>query len=180
MAWSIGMFSEQQFKPLWIRVWEKQGINFGVGPYHLVSNKPAQQFEHILAVAAAEAEAGDVDPPDYEFVTAFGLHQHRFVQRLTPSDRRKWGYSGVWKINTVRANDQHPAMFPLELPERCIKMHSDAGDVVIDPFGGSGTTMAACERLGRQGRMIEITPKYCAVTLERLALMGLEPRLASS
>ena len=68
-------------------------------------------------------------------------------------------------------------MFPVELPERCIKMHSDAGDIVLEPFCGSGTTLVACERLGRKGRAIEIAPKYVAVALQRLADMGLKPKL---
>ena len=58
-------------------------------------------------------------------------------------------------------------MFPVELPVRCIKMHSDPGDEVIEPFNGSGTTLIACENLKRQCRAIEIDPKYVAVTLER-------------
>ena len=67
-------------------------------------------------------------------------------------------------------------MFPVELPERCIKMHSDEGDEVLEPFSGSGTTLVACERLGRKGRAIEIAPKYVAVALERLSGMGLIPK----
>jgi len=68
-------------------------------------------------------------------------------------------------------------MFPLELPERCIKMHSGEKEQVLDPFLGSGTTLVACERLGRKGRGIEISPAYVAVTLQRLAGMGLMPEL---
>jgi len=45
--YSLDMFREQGFRPIWIRIWEKQGMNFGVGPYHLVSNKPVQQYEYI-------------------------------------------------------------------------------------------------------------------------------------
>jgi len=49
---------------------------------------------------------------------------------------------------------------------------------VYDPFLGSGTTLVACEQLGRIGYGMEISPAYVAVTLQRLADMGLEPRLA--
>ena len=59
-----------------------------------------------------------------------------------------------------------------------IGTNSDDGDTISDPFGGSGTTMVACEQLGRLCRMIEIEPKYVAVILERMATLGLEPRLA--
>jgi DNA modification methylase len=58
-------------------------------------------------------------------------------------------------------------MFPVELPWRCIKMHSDKGDAVIEPFCGSGTTIIACEELGRKCYAIERDPKYCDVTIRR-------------
>lgn len=175
LAYSINMFTERGFRPLWLRIWEKQGMNFGVGPYHLVSNKPVQQYEHILAVGTDE-EA--IDRTDFEWIAGFAGPKYRFVKRLTRQDRRAWGYAGVWRINTVPANDDHPAMYPLELPERCIKMHSDAGDVVLEPFAGSGTTLIACERLGRRCRGVELDPGYVAVTLERWATMtGQTPTL---
>lgn len=168
LAYSINMFTERGFRPLWLRIWEKQGMNFGVGPYHLVSNKPVQQYEHILAVGTDE-EA--IDSTDFEWIAGFAGPKYRFVKRLTRQDRRAWGYAGVWRINTVPANDDHPAMYPLELPERCIKMHSDAGDVVLEPFAGSGTTLIACERLGRRCRAVELDPRYIAVTIERWSTM---------
>jgi DNA modification methylase len=175
MAYSVNMFSECGFKVLWIRIWEKQGINFGVGPYHLVSNKPAQQYEYITAYGGNETE--EVDASDFEWVIGFAGPKYRFVKRLNKNERREWGYAGVWKINTVPANKDHPAMFPIELPERCIKMHSDKGNRILEPFSGSGTSLAACERMKRQGRGIEISPAFVAVSLQRLADMGLEPRL---
>jgi len=48
-AFSIVMFKEQGLHPMWIRIWLKQGMNFGVGPYHLVSHKPVQQYEYLAA-----------------------------------------------------------------------------------------------------------------------------------
>lgn len=179
MAYSINMFAENGFKVIWIRIWEKPGINFGVGPYHLVSNKPAQQYEYVAALGSDD-NIDMTDVTDFEWVLGFAGHGHKFVKRLSKADRKEWGYAGVWRMNTVVANKDHPAMFPLELPERCIKMHSDPGDIVMDPFGGAGTTMVACERLGRRGRSMELDPKYVAVSLERMAGMGLEPRLIGS
>ena len=175
-AYSLSMFSEHGYKPIWIRIWLKQGANYGIGPYHLASNKPVQQYEYLSAfVGNADLETYDFE--DYEWIIALAGHKHKFVKRLSGEDRRDWGYSGVWKMNTVKANDDHPAMFPLELPERCIKMHSDIGGIVYEPFLGSGTTLVACERLGRIGRGVEISPAYVAVSLQRLADMGLEPKL---
>jgi hypothetical protein len=167
LAYSIQLFMQAGMRPIWIRVWEKQGLNFGVGPYHLVSNKPAQQYEYV-ATFADESTALDVpEERPYAFVTAFAQAQHRYVARLTQAERKAWGYAGIWKINTVRANDLHPAMFPVELPERCLKMHSDAGGLILEPFCGAGTTLIAAERLGRRCRAVELQPAYCDVTIER-------------
>jgi len=168
MAYSVTMFGECGFRVLWLRIWEKQGLNFGVSPYHLVSNKPVQQYEHVLAVGVDE---GAIELNEYEWIVGLAGPTHRFVRRLTRQERREWGYAGVWKINTVPVNDDHPAMFPLELPERCIKMHSNPGDLVLEPFSGSGTTLIACERLGRYCRAVELSPAYVAVALERWAVM---------
>lgn len=71
--------------------------------------------------------------------------------------------------------DLHPCPKPVSLFFHLIE-HLASG-VVYDPFLGSGTTMVACERLGRLGRGIEISPAYCAVALQRLADMGLDPVL---
>ena len=58
-------------------------------------------------------------------------------------------------------------MKPVELVERAIKNSSKTGDVVMDPFGGSGTTLIACERTGRRARLIEIDPMYVDVIVTR-------------
>jgi DNA modification methylase len=61
----------------------------------------------------------------------------------------------------------HPAVFPVALPEFVIEAYSDKDDIVFEPFGGSGTTLLACERTGRQGRAVEIAPEYCDVIIKR-------------
>lgn len=58
-------------------------------------------------------------------------------------------------------------MFPVELPWRCIKMHSDRGDIVVEPFSGSGTTIIACEQLERVCYAMEQSPEYCDVAVKR-------------
>ena len=165
LVYSVNMFREQQFRPIWIRIWEKQGANYGVGPYHLVSNKPVQEYELIAALA--EEQGGEEEGESFEWVVGFAGRGHRFVKRLSQEERREWGYSGVWRIATVRANDRHPAMFPVELPERCVKLHSDVGDLVLEPFCGSGTTIVACENLGRRCAAVEREARYVAVCLQR-------------
>lgn len=71
----------------------------------------------------------------------------------------------------------HPTQKPVELFVAVTKDYTSDNATVFDPFGGSGTTMVACEQLSRQCRMIEIAENYCAVILQRMADMGLSPRL---
>ena len=58
-------------------------------------------------------------------------------------------------------------MKPVELVERAIRNSSKTRDTILDPFGGSGTTLIACERSGRQARVVELEPKYCDVICRR-------------
>ena len=74
----------------------------------------------------------------------------------------------VWLIKKPHVNDLHPTMKPVELVERAIRNSSKGRDTVLDPFGGSGTTMIACEKAGRQARLIELEPKYCDVIVRRV------------
>ena len=64
-------------------------------------------------------------------------------------------------------NKLHPAMFPAELVEFFINAFSQPTQIWIDPFSGSGTTLIACERLGRKCRAVEISPAYVAVAIQR-------------
>ena len=73
----------------------------------------------------------------------------------------------VWFIKKPHVNDLHPTMKPVELVERAIRNSSKGRDTVLDPFGGSGTTLIACEKAGRQARLIELEPKYCDVIIRR-------------
>ena len=70
----------------------------------------------------------------------------------------------------------HQAAFPVGLPTFFIKAYSDPGDLIFDPFLGSGTTMIAAEKEGRIACGMEISPKYVAVILQRCKDAGLEPR----
>jgi site-specific DNA-methyltransferase (adenine-specific) len=84
--------------------------------------------------------------------------------------------NGLWTFNgESRKRAGHPAPFPLELPRRCIKLFSYVGDTVLDPFTGSGTTLAAAAGCGRLAIGIEIEKKYCAVARTRLRELLKEP-----
>ena len=73
----------------------------------------------------------------------------------------------VWDIDRASANEFHPTQKPQELFGRAIRNHTQPRAVVYDPFSGSGTTIIACEQLGRRCRAVEISPGYVAVALER-------------
>ena len=73
----------------------------------------------------------------------------------------------VWFIDKPHKNDIHPTMKPVELVERALRNSSKSRDIVLDPFGGSGTTMIACENTGRRARLIELDPKYVDVIVQR-------------
>lgn len=85
--------------------------------------------------------------------------------------RRHWcgdrKQSDIWNIARSGSNKLHPTMKPIELVTRAISNSSNAGDIILDPFAGSGTTLIACEKLGRKARLIEIEPKYCDVIVKR-------------
>lgn len=73
----------------------------------------------------------------------------------------------IWKYDKPRKCDLHPTMKPVELVANCLNDATKAGDIALDVFGGSGTTMIACEQLGRRARLIELDPHYCDVIIAR-------------
>jgi DNA modification methylase len=73
----------------------------------------------------------------------------------------------LWQIDRVHRCDLHPTMKPVELVERAICNSSKRGDLVLDPFCGSGTTVIACEKTERRARVMELEPGYCDVIVKR-------------
>lgn len=81
---------------------------------------------------------------------------------------RKGKYrTSVWPFDKPRKCDLHPTMKPVDLVANCMLDGSKEGDVILDLFGGSGTTLIAAEQLGRCARLMEIDPHYCDVILAR-------------
>ena len=81
-------------------------------------------------------------------------------ERLSSEEWRDWGSRGVWEFPSVRANDDHEAKFPLELPLRAIRLLTDPNEIVLDCFMGSGTTAIAAIQTNRQYIGIELEKKY--------------------
>jgi DNA modification methylase len=109
---------------------------------------------------------------------AFVLGRSKFHRRYEPLwygwrekgkssfvDRRD--VDDVWEIARPKRSDEHPTMKPVELPRRAICNSSVAGDIVLDPFGGSGSTLIAAEQSERRAYLMEIDPIYCDVIVKR-------------
>jgi len=88
--------------------------------------------------------------------------------RLNASEWSEWGSRGIWNIRSVRANKDHEAQFPLELAERVIRLLTEEGDLVLDPFMGSGTTAIAALNCSRKYIGLEREPKYIDYTRNRI------------
>lgn len=93
-------------------------------------------------------------------------NRQREASRIAKDDFDRW-FQQTWSI-TGASTKQHPAPFPLELATRLVRMFSFTGDTVFDPFCGSGTTMVAALRTGRNSIGVEIDPEYCRMTARYL------------
>ena len=85
----------------------------------------------------------------------------------------------VLEFDKPSRNGEHPTMKPIALVAHCLRNSARPGDVVVDPFGGSGSTMMACASLAMRARLIELDPRYCDVIRKRWTMYadehGLEP-----
>ena len=103
----------------------------------------------------------------------------------TPGGPHDWfgdrSQTTVIEIPRPRRNAEHPTMKPVELVARCLNNSAPRGGLVLDPFGGSGSTLLACEYTGRKGRLIELDPRYVDVICRRWQdFTGAKPMLESS
>jgi site-specific DNA-methyltransferase (adenine-specific) len=90
------------------------------------------------------------------------------ISDITPEEFKQWTL-GLWTFSGENPRKVgHPAPFPVELPKRCIKLFSYVGDIVLDPFVGSGTTLIAARLLKRRAVGIDISKRYCEIAKERL------------
>jgi DNA modification methylase len=89
-------------------------------------------------------------------------------EKLTPQEWSEWGSRGVWQIPSVRANDDHEAKFPVELPRRVIELLTNPGATILDPFMGSGTTAEAAIITGRNYIGIEKSAAYVELARKRV------------
>lgn len=108
----------------------------------------------------------------------FVLGRSNYHRRYEPlwygwHDKNKSSYNGkrdlddVWEIDRPKRSEEHPTMKPIELVAKSILNSTVEGDIVWDPFGGSGTALVTCEQLKRICFMHEISPHYCNVIIDR-------------
>jgi DNA modification methylase len=128
-------------------------------------------------VHAAPAAAQRVMDSRFEFVLIFSEKANRAI-----GTREFRGMvHNVYTGNPQRHNDyagSHAATFPVDFPEHFINTFTNDNELIFEPFCGTGTTLIACERLGRKCRAVEISPAYCAVAIQRwVDVTGKEPVL---
>jgi len=116
---------------------------------------------------------------DYEFILIFKKPGNppkvsKDIKEKSKLSKEEWSeyFSGHWNFNGERQT-KHLAMFPKELPRRLIKMFSFIGDIVLDPFLGSGTTTLAAKNLGRNSIGYEINKKFLPIIKEKIGAKNL-------
>ena len=151
----------------------------------LVMSYPVNKHFHLLSDVTREWDLlYDCVWVKQHFAFIIGRHyqpQHEPVLVF----RRKGGVSvfnvpnnqsTVFEFDKPAKSPEHPTIKPLELYELLVQNHSNKSDLIFEPFAGSGTTVAACERTGRIARALEREPTFCAVTLERMAALGVKSK----
>lgn len=94
--------------------------------------------------------------------------QHEFIFYCGGQWYGDKSQADVWYMSRGATGEYvHPTQKPVELVERALSNSSKAGDIVIDCFGGSGSTLIACEKTNRHARLMELDPKYCDVIIKR-------------
>jgi DNA modification methylase len=101
-------------------------------------------------------------------------NRQKMKHRLNSLDGKTWTrYSiSIWDLGKTKEETrlQHPALFPQDLVKRLIEIYTKPGNVILDPFAGSGSTLIAAQNLGRKGIGFEITPEYVKLAQNRLQI----------
>lgn len=136
----------------------------GLGMMMMMMQESGLEVRHILNWVK-NSPTFSMGRLDYDY-----QHEPILFTWMKTHKRTKKGafQTSLWAVNKPMANKEHPTMKPVELPTCAIENHTDSGDVVVDMFFGSGTTMVAGQNTGRKCYGIEISPAYCAVILQRM------------
>ncbi len=132
-----------------------------------------REFQNALEEAGFEIRCQIIWAKN-TFAWGFGRykfqHEPMFYAHLAGQKDAWYGdksQSTLWQENKPVANRIHPTAKPVELMERALINSSKAGDLVVDLFGGSGSTLIACERRNRQARLMELDPRYADCIVRR-------------
>lgn len=134
-------------------VWDK-----GHGMPIVSKDMLTRQYEDILMVSNEDEISQDME-----------LYYLGTTEKRGYFNKKKGkGITNYWRITTGNTQlDNHKACFPVKLPVRAIELTTDKKDIVVDCFGGSGTTLIACEKSNRKCYMMELDPRYCDVIIKR-------------
>jgi DNA modification methylase len=167
--------TREQFKSFLVAafVTGKRGLKDGASLYVCHPSSWQREFEDSLESADFEVRCQIIWAKN-TFAWGFGRYkfQHEpifYCHRKGQSD--PWygdkSQSTLWQEKKPSASRLHPTMKPVELIDRAIANSSKRGDVVLDLFGGAGSTLIACEKSSRNARLVEIDPIYCDVIVHR-------------
>lgn len=145
-------------------IWDKSasaGSSCAWGSFQSASNPCLRDIHEYLLMFSK----GDYKLPRSKDERANGridtIGKDEFIQQT----------KSIWSFPTESAKRvNHPAPFPVELPKRCIEMFTFTGDIVLDPFLGSGTTAVAAKMSGRKYIGCDLSAEYCAIAEDRLAM----------
>jgi DNA modification methylase len=145
----------------------------GASLYICHSSSWQREFQNALEAAGFEVRCQIIWGKN-TFAWGFGRYkfQHEPIFYCHVAGQKDSWYgnksqSTLWEEKKPAANRLHPTMKPVELVERALVNSSKAGDLILDLFGGSGSTLIGCERRGRKARLMEIDPKYADVIVRR-------------
>ena len=145
----------------------------GGGPKPLFADWTLMMDKHIGFKQAVVWDKGGL---------GMGIHYRRnyeFVlvaQNGSPAHRWNGGNNtpNVWRIGKIIPQDyQHPTEKPVELMAKIINIHSDPGDLILEPFAGHGSTLVAAKRTGRRAVGIEINKAYCDIIIQKLSQLNI-------
>ena len=156
-------------------IWVKSSLVLGRSDYHY-RHEPILEAEAPLYAAVADDEAGH-EPVLYGFTPGGAGRLGRGGDRWHGDNKR----TTVFEFPKPTASRQHPTMKPVDLIAAMLRNSAPAGGLVLDPFGGSGSTLVAADTLGMHARLIELDPIYVDVIVDRWEqLTGKKARRATS
>jgi len=156
--------------------------------WHKIANGATEVEGNGAGFYGKPYQPGGIIKNDIEYILFFRKGgEYRSVQglqkalsMLTKEEMKTWQRSIWTDIRGASTRDGHPAPYPVELAERLIKLFSFAGDTVLDPFAGTGSTSQAAIMAGRNSIAIEVEPAYTEIAKERISKLLKQPRFVGA